>query len=97
MSARGVAWHVKLQETKMIPNDKYAQELEGLWFPIKIGDEEEVAFISSKALNDHFDMGKKCVSQGAAYRRHRKIIDSTARRKFLCNPAQPILLRSSDF
>lgn len=81
----------------MLSNDKYAQELEGLWFPVKIGDEEGVAFISSKALNDHFDLGNKYINHGASYRRHRKIIDSAARRKFFCNPAQPILLHSSDF
>lgn len=81
----------------MALHDKYDSEMEGHWFSVNIEGEEQVAFISSKALREHFDPEKKSINPCTVYKRHRKCIETVAQRKFRHSVSEPILLRASDF
>jgi len=81
----------------MASHDKYETEQIGLWFTIEINQEEHVAFISMKALDEHFEAEQKCISPLTAYKRHRKCIHSVAKRKVIDGSTKQIVLRVSDF
>ena len=70
---------------------------QGLWFSIKIGEEEIVVFISVNALIDRFYASAKKSDQRAAYKKNKKIIDAVAYRKFHEGVPRPIKLTTADF
>ncbi len=69
----------------------------GLWFSIKIDADEFIALLSADALEKHFLRKDEQMEARSAYRRHRKLIDAVARRKFLEGCPRPITVDASDF
>lgn len=69
----------------------------GLWFSFKIDADEFVALLSADALEQHFLPADPQAEARSAYRRHRKLIDEVARRKFLQGCPRPIKIEASDF
>lgn len=77
--------------------DIHNEARQGLWFSIKIGEEEIVVFISVNALIDRFQASAKKSDQRAAYKKNKKIIDAVAYRKFHEGVPRPIKLKADDF
>ncbi len=69
----------------------------GLWFSIKIEADEFIALLSADALTQHFQAADEPTEARSAYRRHRKLIDAVARRKFLEGCPRPIRVEAADF
>jgi hypothetical protein len=69
----------------------------GLWFSIKINADEFVVLLSDEAVKQRFADASAVDSPRAAYRKHRKLIDEVARRKFLQGCPRPITVGPEDF
>lgn len=77
--------------------ENYDVARKGVWFSIKIEDDEFLAFVSDEALRTHFEASRTKESQLAAFRENRQRIVSVARRRFLDGVSRPIKLRAADF
>lgn len=69
----------------------------GLWISIKINADEFVVLLSDEALRKRFMDHSVAATPRAAYRKHRKLIDEVARRKFLQGCPRPITVDVEDF
>jgi hypothetical protein len=69
----------------------------GLWISIKINADEFVVLLSDEALRQRFMDSRAAESPRAVYRKHRKLIDEVARRKFLQGCPRPITVGVDDF
>ena len=72
--------------------------MQGLWFSIRVENEEFVAFVTAGALRTRFnahDKDRQALQQ--AYNQNKNQINSIAQRKFLNGTSRPIRLTSADF
>ncbi len=69
----------------------------GLWFSIKIESDEFIALLAADALERLCGQAETPAEPRSAYRRHRKVIDAVALKKFQDGYPRPIKVEAADF